>query len=179
MVAWHVIGSAHSARNHPLSPSRSRSPSYQPKRRDCIDAWKLKHVLCFLVILLSLCFWCSMLSVLEHESQLPRSPKGKWPLASACLCRFKTASSNRYEVHYVRQILKRRVKVHDDAVKAGRWALRWILKQVSAAIERAREQDGAIKAREAFGANVPSSTVCETSTTSATWRDSSSGCLAV
>lgn len=33
MVAWHVIGSAHSARNHPLSPSRSRSPSYQPRRK--------------------------------------------------------------------------------------------------------------------------------------------------
>ena len=32
MVAWHVICSAHSARNHPLSPSRSRSPSYQPTR---------------------------------------------------------------------------------------------------------------------------------------------------
>lgn len=35
------------------------------------------------------------------------------------------------------------------------------------------------EAREAASANVPSSTVCETSTTSATCRDSSSGCLAV
>lgn len=32
IVAWHMIGSAHSDRNQPLSPSRSRSPSYQPER---------------------------------------------------------------------------------------------------------------------------------------------------
>lgn len=32
IVAGHVMGSPHSARNQPLSPSRSRSPSYQPRK---------------------------------------------------------------------------------------------------------------------------------------------------
>jgi len=34
MVAWQVMSSAHSARNQPLSPSRRRSPSYQPETTD-------------------------------------------------------------------------------------------------------------------------------------------------
>lgn len=34
MVARHVISFAHSMGNHPLSPSRSRSPSYQPAQRE-------------------------------------------------------------------------------------------------------------------------------------------------
>lgn len=33
IVAWHVISLAHSIGNQPLSPSRSRSPSYQPARK--------------------------------------------------------------------------------------------------------------------------------------------------
>lgn len=34
MVAWHVISLAHSIGNQPLSPSRSRSPSYQPAEKN-------------------------------------------------------------------------------------------------------------------------------------------------
>lgn len=55
MVAWHVICSAHSARNHPLSPSRSRSPSYQPKRTrpyEYVNKWGMRcayHSLCSLI----------------------------------------------------------------------------------------------------------------------------------
>lgn len=33
MVAAHVMGAPHSARNQPLSPSRSRSPSYHPRKK--------------------------------------------------------------------------------------------------------------------------------------------------
>lgn len=77
MVAWHVMASAHSARNHPLSPSRSRSPSYQPKRRNHIDAWKLRHVPCYYFGVFAFDVQCCL---------LPWSPKGKWPLAYVCLC---------------------------------------------------------------------------------------------
>lgn len=47
IVAGHVMGSPHSARNQPLSPSRSRSPSYQPRKGVKMDVdllWVLPAV---------------------------------------------------------------------------------------------------------------------------------------
>lgn len=68
LVAWHVIGSAHEDMNHPLSPSRSRSPSYQPERRNGIDTWKRKHVICLsLSLLFDVCSFNVKVSCYGHQ----------------------------------------------------------------------------------------------------------------
>lgn len=160
MVAWHVIGSAHSARNHPLSPSRSRSPSHQPTGGNCIDRWKL--TLWFAVCSSSISFWCSVGPL--DESQLQSSSWKKWPLAPVCLYGFESASSNRYKCIYMRQRFRMRAY---ERIQFKKREIKGIFKKVPKMAE------------EVSRANLPSSTVCDTSTTSATWRDNSSGCLAV
>lgn len=69
--------------------------------------------------------------------------------------------------------------MHDErtALKQEGGEMRGILKRVREATVKATEQDRAVNVRNK--ANLPSSTVCETNTTSATCRDNSSGCLAV